>query len=1365
MAMAFLAISRRERNAVTTTTDTATARLAADAALANAEAQIVAGIFATTNAAAYNFGLLVSTNYFNPAVTNGAANPVNVNYDSPVLSSPDNRNQVLANLFYAARAPVYMTNLLFHTNENRFYLDLNRNGRDDPSGWVTNVDNTGNFIKDASGNLTANLQVGDPEWVGLLERPDTPHGPNNQFVARYAFIAVPVGNTLDLNAIHNQVFDENNGLNSTVNPLPANGDNYFRNQGVGSWEINLAAFLADLNTNEWGQVVGSGGLPIGSATYYQYNQPFLANNKGCAFDDARALLAYRYNNSYTNLATADQLFSNMPSMFPYNIDGYSDGPLQTTLNTNESSSPDDPRKPWAGADNPIQFFTHQELFDTNKTEIGAALPGFSDRLLAAGMTNSTYDRYTFYRLLSQLGSDSAPESGKINLNYSNAVVSFDTNGYARIAIVPGAETNLTSWTATNFFLAAADRLLRLYTTNWFQEDPSNYLLTYYGIAVTNNSYTYTYANGFTTNFDPTGLGMTNIPLWGMTNQIPAFGITNIPVMINTNFVYTPAVNRLLQLAANIYDSVYYTSNGYEPPQGSSYPGAYSPTVFRPIFNVTNEYNFNGVLAKDVYICGFSEVTNAYEADEPLSLPWNLGNPGVFGNLNLGIHNLSIRHDPLNDNLSPINFFGVPMIIGAKKGFPNFNEFYMESVFQLTRKLMVTRQGTNVSAPPPLPSSSFFSYYEMFNLSLNNQFGVECWNSYQSNYTRPIDIYVTNFLVMTLTNDENNFSFTTNLIAGASLSFPNSTNLVWPGYTNLYYSQAPGSFQIPLTTNFAAIPASRYLFNHGSPPYLSTNLNLWYEVGDTTFGQYPQPHWWLAMTNNLQVIMVDDKTGRLIDYVLLRGPNSFRDLTGEILSGYDTMGSGSDTYYNDLWDTNLINGVPNGFSSQFDISQGNGTPIWSSALWSQDEQTAYDQMNAFIAFTMGSSGGTISFSGYASHPDQIAAALMTNAMQMPYTPSARVVQDIAWQANDPLVHYMASDLIDPTAGNGLSTLSLGSTNGNWPGNLGTLSKRYQPWGGNPSTSMGTNLLAIKDPLVTCSDDWNFPTNKFPTVGWLGRVHRGTPWQTVYLKAPDILSYPYNFGAYGNGGPNLWVNWTGNVNPFDVTNTAPKKDWLLFDLFTTAFNDNATRGQLSVNVAADRPDPAASLAAWSAVLSGVIVLSNNAVNPPINQTASSMTMYTNLPISPAGPGTNSALWQIVNGIYQTRTNFVNPDGVRGTFEHVGYILSVPQLTTQSPFLNWNNSVQQRSGISDAMYEWLPQQIMSLLRDGSPRYVIYCYGQTLKPAPDSLVTGGPNFGMCTNYQVVAESAARAVVRVEGATTPAPHVVVESYNLLPPD
>ena len=198
MAVAFLAISRRERNAVTTTTDTATARLAADAALANAEAQIVANIFATTNVAAYNFGLLVSTNYINRR-----RNPTFTPTSSGMNSS--------TNLFILPRAPVYLSNLVTHAVENRFYLDLNRNGMDDPNGCVTNVDNYGIPITDASGNVVTNFQVGDPEWIGVLDHPDAPHGPNNQFVSRYAFIAVPVGNTLDLNAIHNQVLDEHNG--------------------------------------------------------------------------------------------------------------------------------------------------------------------------------------------------------------------------------------------------------------------------------------------------------------------------------------------------------------------------------------------------------------------------------------------------------------------------------------------------------------------------------------------------------------------------------------------------------------------------------------------------------------------------------------------------------------------------------------------------------------------------------------------------------------------------------------------------------------------------------------------------------------------------------------------------------------------------------------------------------------------------------------------------------------------------------------------------------------------------------------------------------------------------------------------------
>jgi hypothetical protein len=360
-----------------------------------------------------------------------------------------------------------------------------------------------------------------------------------------------------------------------------------------------------------------------------------------------------------------------------------------------------------------------------------------------------------------------------------------------------------------------------------------------------------------------------------------------------------------------------------------------------------------------------------------------------------------------------------------------------------------------------------------------------------------------------------------------------------------------------------------------------------------------------------------------------------------------------------------------------------------------------------------------------------------------------------------VHYLASDIASTPLNNsttpepGLHSYNFSTTNALTSLNLGWLNDRYMPWGGNSKLAAEGQALqfdpnaynsAERDPLVSYPDNWDFPTNKFPTAGWLGRVHRGTPWQTVYLKSSDILA---------GGGISTWTNWTGDLNGFgfDATNSAPVQDRLLFDIFTTAFNDNATRGQLSVN----QP----GLAAWSALLSGVVALTN----------ASGYTV-----IPPAGiydatlPLTNQpALVQIVAGINGTRTNTALFP--QQAFLHVGDILAVPQLTEQSPFLAGLNTNQ----ISDEMYEWLPQQTMSLLRLGTPRYVIYSYGQTLKPAPGAVWTGSSPipFGMVTNYQIVSETATRAVVRFDSTVTNINNTltltnnraVIESYNILPPD
>ena len=260
--------------------------------------------------------------------------------------------------------------------------------------------------------------------------------------------------------------------------------------------------------------------------------------------------------------------------------------------------------------------------------------------------------------------------------------------------------------------------------------------------------------------------------------------------------------------------------------------------------------------------------------------------------------------------------------------------------------------------------------------------------------------------------------------------------------------------------------------------------------------------------------------------------------------------------------------------------------------------------------------------------------------------------------------------------------------------------------------------------------------------LGRVHRGTPWQTLYLKAGDIATGP-------------WARWTGNsTNGADAEMTKPLMDRRLFNALTAAVNTDATRGQLNVNQT--------NLAAWSAALGGVIGLSNVSSKQELDVPAP-VPRTTPVFIGPvANNGDTSPLKLIHDGINRTRS----AQPFNGVFRSAADVFATPELTIASPLLRTNEAVQLEKGITDAVYERLPQMLMGLIRGADqPRFSIYAYGQTLRPAPRSIITaGGPHFGLCTNYQVTAEFATRTVVRIEGAPG-APRAVVESFNILPPD
>ena len=78
---------------------------------------------------------------------------------------------------------------------------------------------------------------------------------------------------------------------------------------------------------------------------------------------------------------------------------------------------------------------------------------------------------------------------------------------------------------------------------------------------------------------------------------------------------------------------------------------------------------------------------------------------------------------------------------------------------------------------------------------------------------------------------------------------------------------------------------------------------------------------------------------------------------------------------------------------------------------------------------------------------------------------------------------------------------------------------------------------------------------PDASWLGRVHRGTPWQTLYLKAPGA-TLPSWMQWTGNG--QLLTNWNGSYGlTYDAFFTQPTNDWRLASLLVSLLNTNDPR----------------------------------------------------------------------------------------------------------------------------------------------------------------------------------------------------------------
>ncbi len=1362
-AVAFLAVSRRERSSISASSDQIDSRYFAEAATARAKSEIASRLAATGSRASACF--FVSTNFAPMAPLAGVnLNPyLDLLYRAPAINDPTagtlRQLRMLTNLLYDPRAPVFVrTNANSQTpGEARYFIDLNQSWVFEPTtNYVERVlDVNGNPIPlpgNAGFQTVTNCLVGDPQWIGVLEHPDRPHSSENRFIGRYAYVVVPTGRTLDLNYIHND-----------AKRLGAGLDGFNRNQGLGSWELNLSAYLRELNTNIWQRYQFSTNL--GQASSQGGGNPAQDANRTAArlFEErANGVVAASINTTFGGTL--------VPSLTNSYQDLYADGPrldlpqspqvLANQQDTGVGPSRGD-RMNWPGADQDKPFGDPFQLL---------SVPSLQNSLGGNAIN------YTFYRLLSSLGTDtpdgrfyyranpdgSVSKVAKLNLNWAHGD-SGDILSAPQIN-ASGQTVPFRRWTPLEWFTNAADRLLR-------------------------NELTF---NGY-------GFTLTNIPV--RHNRIVIETNPRNAARPISRFVhheYDAQTHRLLQLAVNIYDATTRTNA--------------RPTVLRPRFyRLTETFtnaNKSTVTYTNVYIGGFQEVTNA---DFALRLPWR-DLDGVINGISLigeGDVGFRLSQGNVRDNSTDCNIYGVPWVIGAKKGYPSFSEAVWQTGVRVTRRLQLERPRPNAAPQTNL----------LYSIDLERNISLEAWNSYTNAYRGDHEILYTNIVHLSFSNrvgaTESLLPIYTNFASTIPTfryveRFDQRSNPLVDARTGVPVSPASGitnewapstslsSMRIFVRTN-AQVASFNYTLENGTWALRQTqplddiilgSRRLGYNVAsrnDLT------PNLSMQVTNYLVYAVVDRSQPafpRILDFVNIKSTAIETNIIAQFTDPQTPpIIANTPVTHNHIWMTDRLGAgsLTVGMTNQmyvslstneyqyFQIVKGaagiptvrakspNGVPLGPTITTVKREVLkrryfmGLDPANEFLNYGDAVDVST-PFIGEATFSRKF---LLTDRRA----------------ANDPVVHYTLEDLrpgavwliVDPDGGPGRSPNGQGTQMPSDASHHRIEAGRdmkarsvraYAPWGwgqalpgGAAGVASGAGMTVEKDPGrkdpgITASDDWDFPSSPLPSVGWLGRVHRGTPWQTVYLKSavvpfgvdfrvareprhrmPGTMNrFANEFGIHAGvpqgpanpsfQPPNAWPVWAGNYY------THPVADWHLLHLFTVAINDNAARGLLSPN----QVEPAAWAAALGGVTTAGVVGKFGNPEPTV--------------IEPATPEFHRIVRSINNARGLTRS---------GVFDGIGGFLSAPAVTLESPYLpNRYIAGPLVNAKSDEILERIPQQILSLMREDHPHYTIYAYGQSLKPAQASLLNQpGPLYGICTNYQVTGEFATKTVILYGGSTT----------------
>ncbi len=747
---------------------------------------------------------------------------------------------------------------------------------------------------------------------------------------------------------------------------------------------------------------------------------------------------------------------------------------------------------------------------------------------------------------------------------------------------------------------------------------------------------------------PTQRGNIQVPAWvdstnavefftNMSSRLLAasgypFDSANIPIYTNGIFVFSPDVHRILQVSLNLFDA---TTNHRGVASGPDFP-----TVLRPTFS--RQPNGSDV---DIYINGFTEVSSVTGASDPqFARPLDLSDPS----------------DRAIAGAAPDqNIYGVPWLIGVKKGFPSFNEFAMQSVAQISRKLQIRK-----AVPGRFPITT----NQMFVVGISNVFAFEAWNSYPSNYSRTTQIIIANDVTMT-------FGWTNDLafdLRGGTVSIRPSLTAVtnisagdWEGYGRSIDVPAHGSFVVPMLKTIVLLPDSIFRTASGVTVFTTNpavGMNLVFGFEQT--GRFVLPQFNYAISNRIRFLLIDAETGRVVDYLQLNELNGVRDLSQELATSTGTFvngNSGSTPSEAIFWATNRPSGnsvfnPPLGVINQIQAALGIiDVPDWNSFGIGQAagalKQKEIDAFRFFCGLPPKYNPGTVNTN------------LVTT---VPFTPTRKISQYLTWQANDPFVHFVRQDLESRRSFNGIRREQPNGPILPVP-NVGSLNDRFEPWGGSRQSSINSPggvprySAACKDPLVFSAKDWDFENDGRLNFAWIGKVHRGTPWQTLYLKSAAVES-------------DTWRTWLGGWDADSALRAEPVNDRPLLDALLRLLNTENPNRLLSINTSHTN--------GWRRVLNGLSVLTNSSSDAELDSFPPVVRFETDT--MRAGDTQAAA---IAAAILQTRDGKI--------WQDVSDVLATPELAENSPWLNLSSDTQLQQGISDEAYEKIASQLLPRLR----------------------------------------------------------------------